>query len=95
MTLHPAVIALIAGLPATAVGYFVYLQSKKVHKTAEQSGITTGMSQLITNLQDDNDDMREIIKDLKSDIVGFVKEIAALREEIKILSQLLTKNGKQ
>lgn len=98
---NPAVIGLIVAIPSFILGYLAYRRSIKVDRFTEQTGfaasqtgalaqVINGLNQLIDNLQEDNQVLRDNLRDIRKRLdeitlerLAFIKEIDNLRFELQ------------
>jgi len=83
----------LTALVSVGVAILAYHRSKKTDAVAEQAGIrsdtstsieqvVTGLNSLVQALQVDNVSLREIIRELRGEVIGLRQEIVNLRQEL-------------
>lgn len=95
---NPAVIGLIVALPSALLGWLGYRRSRQNDLVAERAGIATsqsasigqvveGMDRLVANLQADNRELREHVKELNLKLDQIISECQDLKRELAALSR--------
>lgn len=90
--------------PSFALGYLAYRRSRTVDAVSAQSGVASdtragtaqvidGLNKLIDNLQEDNKDFRDDIKQCALDLKAVVVERDELRLELARLRRRYGENG--
>lgn len=93
-TFLPFLAAILTALLSTGVAVLAYTRSKRVDAVAEQAGIrtdashsidqvVTGLNNLVSALQVDNNALRGVVENLEAKIVGLHDEIIKLRQEVR------------
>lgn len=97
---HPAVVGILIGFPSVALGYLVYLRSKKSDRITAEKGtigaVYEGLDKIITNLQGDNKELRERVDkldDIESSVRVLLNRVALLERYIINAGGTIPKNG--
>lgn len=97
---QPGIVGILIGLPSVAVGYMVYLRSKKSDDASTEKGtigsVYEGLDKIIANLQKDNADLRvrlDKVDHLEVQVRACLNRIALLERYITAEGGTIPKNG--